>query len=260
MFDDVNVSSTPSSDDTSILNNESGARARGLGVIESGVGYGHTFFDGRMSVGANLKYLRGITFDKYINYRVIEEADLSFSDSDLRTESNNFGLDLGIMYKPFDWVRVGMVARNVNGPTFNVGGGTGGPDPRGSFKLEQQVRAGAAFYPFSNDFLVLATDIDFTTNKSDLIDGFDSRLWSFGGEVNVPLWAMVLAFRGGGYMNTASDASQAFAFTGGFGLRVWVLSLDLAAGYSPNKVDVRDGDTFASRVNASAVLADRGKF
>ncbi|MCH7598939.1 MAG: hypothetical protein IH973_04210 [Myxococcales bacterium] len=48
--------------------------------------------------------------------------------------------------------------------------------------------------------------------------------------------------------------------TGGFGLRVWVLSLDLAAGYSPNKVDVRDGDTFASRVNASAVLAVRGKF
>ena len=61
-------------------------------------------------------------------------------------------------------------------------------------------------------------------------------------------------------MNTISGASQAFAFTGGFGLRVWVLSLDLAAGYSPNTVDVKDNDTFPSRANLSAVLAVRGEF
>ena len=151
VYDDVNLSPTPSSDPTSILNNESGARLRGLGVIEAGLGYGHTFFDDRISLGANLKYLRGITYDRYVSYRDIEEADLDFSDSDLRTESDNFGLDLGIMYKPFEWMRVGLVARNVNGPTFNVSGRTGGPNPSGSFKLERQIRAGAAFYPFSNN-------------------------------------------------------------------------------------------------------------
>jgi hypothetical protein len=242
------------------LNNESGSRIRGLGVIEAGVGYGHSFFDGLVSVGANLKYLRGITFDKYVDYQSIEDADISFSDSALRRESDAFGLDLGIMSKPFDWLRVGLVARNVNAPKFDVNGNTGGPNPVGSFRLEPQVRAGAAFYPFSKDFLIIATDIDLTNNKSDLIDGFRSRLWSFGAEVNLPLWVMSLALRGGGYMNTASGANQAFAFTAGVGLRVWLLSLEMSGGISPNSADVKGGDSFPSRANGSIVLALRGNF
>jgi hypothetical protein len=261
VHDSVRFASTdPDSDPNSILNNESGSRIRGLGVIEAGVGYGHSFFDGLVSVGANLKYLRGITFDKYVGYQSIEDADISFSDSDLRRESDAFGLDLGIMSKPFDWLRVGLVARNVNAPKFDVNGNTGGPNPVGSFRLEPQVRAGAAFYPFSKDFLIIATDIDLTNNKSDLIDGFRSRLWSFGAEVNLPLWVMSLALRGGGYMNTASGANQAFAFTAGVGLRVWLLSLEMSGGISPNSADVKGGDSFPSRANGSIVLALRGNF
>ncbi len=260
VYDSVRFNNTdPDTDPNSILNNESGSRIRGLGVIESGVGYGHSFFDGLLSVGANLKYLRGITFDKYVDYQSIADAKISFSDSDLRKTSDAFGVDLGIMLQPFDWLRVGLVARNVNAPKFDVDGSTGGPNPVGSFTLEPQVRAGAAIYPFSNDFLVIATDLDLTSNKSDLIDGFNSRLWSFGAEVKVPLWVLTMAFRGGGYMNTASGANQAFAFTAGLGLRVWLLSLDIAGGMSASSADVKGGDTFPSRANGSIVLALRGK-
>ena len=99
-----------------------------------------------------------------------------------------------------------------------------------------------------------------TSNKSDLIDGFDSRLFSFGAEVKVPLWVLSMAFRGGGYMNTASGANQAFAFTAGVGLKVWVLSLDVAGGMSAKSSDVKGGDSFPSRVNGSIVLALRGDF
>jgi len=261
VYDSVRFASTdPHTDPNSILNNESGSRIRGLGVIESGVGYGHSFFDGLLSVGANLKYLRGITFDKYVDYQSIKDAKISFGDSDLRKTSDAFGLDLGIMSQPFDWLRVGLVARNVNAPKFDVDGSTGGPDSVGSFTLEPQVRAGAAVYPFSNDFLVIAMDLDLTSNKSDLIDGFNSRLWSFGAEVKVPLWVLTMAFRGGGYMNTASGANQAFAFTAGVGLKVWVLSLDVAGGMSAKSSDVKGGDSFPSRANGSIVLALRGDF
>ena len=261
VYDSVRFSPTPDDDLNSILNNKSGSRIRGLGVIESGVGYGHSFFDGLLSVGANLKYLRGITFDKYVDSQSIEDADISFSDSDLRKTSDAFGLDLGIMSQPFDWLRVGLVARNVNAPKFDVRSTDDkDPNPVGSFTLEPQVRAGLALYPFSNDFLVIATDFDLTSNKSDLIDGFDSRLFSFGAEVKVPLWVLSMAFRGGGYMNTASGANQAFAFTAGVGLKVWVLSLDVAGGMSAKSSDVKGGDSFPSRVNGSIVLALRGDF
>lgn len=261
VYDSVRFNNTnPDDDPNSILNNESGSRIRGLGVIESGVGYGYSFFDGLLSVGANLKYLRGISFDKYVDYQSIKDADISFSDSDLRKTSDAFGLDLGIMSQPFDWLRVGLVARNVNAPKFAVNGVTGGPNPVGSFTLEPQVRAGLALYPFSNDYFVIATDFDLTTNKSDLIDGFDSQLFSFGAEVKVPLWVLTMAFRGGGYMNTASGANQAFAFTAGVGLKVWVLSLDVAGGMSAKSSDVKGGDSFPSRVNGSIVLALRGDF
>jgi hypothetical protein len=263
-FDDVRIdgipASLPVSTSTSLLDNESGARVRGLAVAEAGVGYGHTFFDGLVSVGANLKYLRGVAFKEFIGYQRIEDADLSFRDSRLRTSSDSFGLDLGIMSKPYDWLQVGMVARNVNAPKFRVGQSSD-PDSRGSFVLEPQVRMGAAFRPFSNDFLIVATDIDLTINKSAVLNSFRSRLWSFGAEVNLPLGITSLAIRGGGYMNTADGASKAFAITAGLGLRVWLLSLDLAGGYSPKSVTITDGgDRFPSRANGSAVLAVRGDF
>ncbi len=253
-------------DDTNpngLWNNKSGARVSGLGVVETGVGYGHSFFDGVVSVGANLKYLRGITYNKYMDYRAIEDAELDFGASDRRRESDNFGLDLGILYQPFDFLRVGMVARNVNSPKFK---GAAAEDPlhpghRKNFKLDAQVRAGAAYYPFSNDFLVIATDLDLTENESDLLDSYKSRLWSFGAEVNVPIPVVSLALRGGGYMNTASGASHAFVFTAGAGLRVWLLSLELSGGVSADRTAVEEGGKkYPSRLNGAAILALSGNF
>lgn len=258
-YDDENIDFDNGPD--SIVDNESGARVRGLGVIETGVGYGHSFFDGMVSVGANLKYMHGFTYAKYVGYRTIEDAKLDFGDSDLTKESGDVGLDLGIMYKPFDFLQVGMVARNVNGPKFKTGNDSPDPNPRKNFQMDAQVRAGAAYYPFSNDTLVIAMDLDLTENETDLLDGFKSRHWAIGAEYKVPIKVVSIALRGGGYMNTVSSANNAFVLTGGLGLRVWLLSLELAGGASPTKAEIKaDGDTYPNRVNFSAVLAIRGTF
>lgn len=260
-YDDANLEFDDPDTSDSIVENESGARVRALGVVETGVGYGHTFFDGLVSVGANLKYLRGITYGKYVGFRTIDDAELDFGDSDLRKESDNFGLDLGVMSKPFDWVQVGMVARNVNSPKFKAGRDPSDPNRRKNYTLDAQVRMGAAFFPFSNDTLVVATDLDLTENESDLLDSFKSRIWSLGAEFKVPIKVVSIALRGGGYMNTASGADHAFVLTGGLGLKVWLFTLDLAGGASAAQAKIKaNGNKYPTRVNLSAVMGVRGNF
>ncbi len=256
--------------------NESGARVRGLGVIESGLGYGHKFeipfgdqvagmvgLDslGTISVGANLKYLHAISFNKYVEYREVDDADLDFGDSDLREESGNFGLDLGFLYEPFDWLAIGLMARNVNSPKFDASDdGDLGPNSKDEYQLDAQVRGGIAVYPLKDRSLVIASDLDLTENESELLDGFESRIWSFGAEYTLPIPVVDLALRGGGYLNTANASDQSWVFTGGLGLKVWLLSLDLAGGASPKGIDVGDGEKLPSRINLSAVLALKGNF
>lgn len=260
IYDDTNVEFVAEEAPNSLVVNESGARVRGLGVIESGVGYGHSFFDGLLNVGANLKYMRGITFTKYVGYQTIEDVEFDFGDSNLREESGSFGLDIGLMSKPFDFLQVGLVARNVNSPKFKTGR-DGDPEGRKNFTVDAQVRMGAAFFPFSNDTLVIATDLDLTENKSDLLSGYKSRLWSLGAEYKIPIPVVSIALRAGGYMNAASGADHAFVLTGGLGLKVWLLTLDLAGGLSPAQAEIKaNGDKYPSRVNLSAVLGIRGNF
>jgi len=261
-YDSENVDlETTAVSENSLFDNDSGARVRGLGVLETGIGYGHSFFDGLVSVGANLKYMHGWTYSKFVGYQTIDDADLDFGDSNLRKESDNFGLDLGIMSKPFDWLQVGMVARNVNSPKFKVSSSSAGTNGRKNFRMDAQVRMGAAFFPFSNDMLVIATDLDLTENKSDLLGSYKSRLWSLGAEFKVPVKVVSLALRAGGYMNAARGQSHAFVLTGGLGLKVWLFTLDLAGGASPTGTPVQaDGDKYPSRVNLSAMLGVRGNF
>ncbi|MCP5045487.1 MAG: conjugal transfer protein TraF [bacterium] len=271
VYDDQRIE-TDNRGANSIVNNQSGATIRGLGVVETGVGYGHSFTVpfadkvgleslGTVSVGGNLKYMRGITYSKYVGYRTIEDAELDFEDSDLREESDNFGLDLGFLYQPIKIVQVGLVARNVNSPKFDTGDDPADPDRRKNFQLDAQVRAGVAVFPFASDMLVIASDLDLTKNESELLDGFDSRIWSLGAEFKLPIPVVSLALRGGGYMNAASGADHSFVLTGGLGLKVWLIHFDIAGGASPNTVEVKDGgDDFPSRVNFSAQLGIRGNF
>lgn len=262
-YDDVHTElNDPDVNDDSIVDNESGARVRGLAVIETGVGYGHTFFDGLVSVGGNLKYLRGLTYSKFVGYETIDDADLDFGKSGLRKESDNWGLDIGVMSKPFDFVQIGLVARNVNSPKFKTSSNDRSePNRRKNFQLDAQVRMGVAFFPLKDQPLVIATDIDLTENENDLLDSFKSRIWSFGAEYKLPFETVSLALRAGGYMNTASGAKNSFVLTGGLGLKAGLFALDFAGGASPSttKIDAT-GDTYPTRFNASVMMGIKGNF
>lgn len=272
VFDSQRVATDNNDADDSLAFNESGARVRGLGVLETGVGYGHQFVVpfadmvgleslGTISVGANLKHLHGWTYTKYVGYQSLEDAKIEFDDSDLREESDNFGLDIGLLYEPFRFLAIGMTARNVNSPKFDVGNDRDDPQLRKNFTLDAQVRGGIAVYPFEDRSLVIASDLDLTENESDLLKGFKSRLWTFGAEYTLPIPVVTMALRGGGYLNTVDDADQSFVFTGGLGLRAWLFSLDLAGAASPNTIEIsEDGDEIPSRINFSAILALRGNF
>ena len=65
-------------------------------------------------------------------------------------------LDLGLLARPYDWLRVGLVARNVNSPTFDRNIDL--PGQSNEFVLEPQVRMGVAAIPFKN--WIIAADID----------------------------------------------------------------------------------------------------
>jgi hypothetical protein len=116
--------------------------------------------------------------------------------------------------------------------------------------------------PFS--WWTLAADVDVLENDSENLSGFHSRLVSAGTELRFVLWKLGLALRGGVYANVADDANNAVAITGGPGLRLWHLNLDLTGGASPDtehiESDFASNDEFPSRANFAAALRFQKEF
>lgn len=244
--------------------NQSGAIVRGLQTVQVGVAYGHPvpelpflpWLKDRVGVGANLKYIRGIAYNKTV---VIEEADDIFDDLrsfDNTKKSNDWGLDLGLKVRVFDWLHAGMVARNVNTPTFDALPNTVSSDDE--FSLDPQVRMGVAAYPFER--WVVSADLDLTRNESELIDGFESQMFALGTEYKLPLWKLGLAFRGGLYTNVASGEAAAPVMTGGLGLRFWYFNFDLAGSVATKWEEVEDVGSLPSRASVSAMLGFSKEF
>lgn len=82
---------------------------------------------------------------------------------------------MGAIYRPSSWVRVRVVAKDLNTPTFDAAGG-------GTLKLEPQVRVGFAVNPYST--LTLTADVDATSNKT-FVPGVKSQLLSLGLEQTI---------------------------------------------------------------------------
>ncbi|MCG8588291.1 MAG: conjugal transfer protein TraF [Proteobacteria bacterium] len=231
--------------------NESGSFVRGGVTAEVAFSYGHTLplpidlLKDKISLGGNLKYMHGVTYFEFIQYTDIDKvSDVldELGESNNVREDDNVGIDLGLLVKPVDFVRVGIVGRNLNGPSFSRKG-------PGAYKLDPQVRLGAAVNVLPN--WVIAADVDLTENETDNLDGFESRLISAGTEFKLPMGPVSLALRAGLYSNIADSADGAVALTGGLGLRVWDIEFDLAGGASPDTTDIDDSDDFPTRANVS---------
>ena len=165
-----------------------------------------------------------------------------------------------MLLKPWEWLRLGVTARNVTKPSFDLARDPARPGGRDDLTLEPQVRAGVALWVLPR--WVVAFDADLTENESELLDGFESRIVSLGSEWKIPLGKVGLALRGGAYLNAASDDLDAVTLTAGLGLRLWDFNLDLAVGASPKteQVDAAGDEDIPGRANASLTFAFRRSF
>lgn len=243
--------------------NRSGSFVRGFAVEQIGFGYGHPFLKKRLGIGGNLKYMMGTTFNKFLRYDDIGglgDFTDALTDGDSREVTHTASLDLGVLLKPWDWLRFGVTARDVTKPEFDLARDPAFPGGKRKLALDPQVRAGVALWILPS--WVVAFDADLTKNESALIDGFQSRMLSLGTEWKLPLGPVGLAFRGGAYLNTASQDLDGITLTAGLGLRIADFNLDLAVGASPKTehVSAADDQRIPTRSNASLSLAFRRSF
>jgi len=258
--------------------NQTGAVVAGLSTQEFAFTYAHKvpmpfrsemgdtmrgitdFIHNRISLGGNLKYMLGIGFAETIRYSDgeggggVTSSFTGFKDPKI---SHNFGLDIGLSVRPVDWLQFGMVARNVNGPKFDIAPAVFNGKRVTKVEVPAQVRMGIALLPINN--LTLAFDFDATENKIVTLPGFKSRIISLGAEYAIPFGKNVdLALRLGGYSNVAGVVKKDWTMTGGLGLRLWQFVLDLSAGGSFETEKIRTGSNkftdIPPRLNAGLTL------
>ena len=179
--------------------------------------YAYAFSDKMFSFGVTGKLIQGAAYSG--NTTLTGGTDVSIRDNFGKpTLSTAFGIDLGAIYRPSSWLRFGVVAKDLNQPTFDTPGA-------GELKLSPQVRGGLAINPYSS--LTLTADVDVTSNKT-LVPGIKSQVLSLGAEQTI--FSEFLSFRLGGFKNM-QDASTPFTPTAGLGLRIYAFRIDVGGGY-----------------------------
>jgi hypothetical protein len=130
-------------------------------------------------------------------------------------DGNGLGIDLGFLYEFNERWRAGLLLRNLIEPKIKW------EDDSEDTKLSNQIRIGVAWTPFAAR-LTLALDADL--NKEEILNE-ERQQTSLGLE----WWAVKnrLAFRIGTYSNEGT-ISENSVLTGGLGLRLGALHIDLA--------------------------------
>ncbi|WP_413935477.1 conjugal transfer protein TraF [Nitrospira sp. BLG_1] len=190
---------------------------RGLEARQLAFSYAYAFADKTFSIGITAKVIQGAAY----NGSTALQGGSGVSTTDHFGKPNistTYGIDIGAIYRPSSWVRFGVVAKDINKPTFDAAGG-------GELKLEPQVRAGVAINPYST--LTLTADVDATSNKT-FIPGVKSQLLSLGLEQTI--LSEFLSFRIGTFKNM-QDASTPFVPTAGLGMRWFNFRADAGGGY-----------------------------
>jgi hypothetical protein len=200
---------------------------RGLEQRQVNFSYAYAFADKTFSIGMTGRVIQGAAYTG--SATVTGGQDVTLSDNFGKAQiSTAFGIDVGAIYRPSSWLRLGIVAKDLNQPEFDA--------PDGSkFKLNPQVRGGVALNPWST--MTVTADMDITSNQT-LVPGIKSQVLSLGMEQTV--LSEFLSFRVGTYKNV-EDAKSVFTPTAGIGVRIYSFRLDLAGGY-----DFNEGGAIAS--------------
>ena len=190
---------------------------RGLEARQMAFSYAYAFADKTFSFGVTGKIIQGAAYSG--STTLTGGTDVSVTDNfGKATLSTAFGIDVGAIYRPSSWLRFGIVAKDINQPTFDAPGG-------GELKLGPQVRGGVAVNPYSS--LTLTADVDATANKT-FVPGVKSQVLSLGAEQTI--FSEFMSFRLGAFKNM-KDPGTPFIPTAGLGLRIFAFRLDVGGGY-----------------------------
>ncbi|HSF65883.1 MAG TPA: conjugal transfer protein TraF [Nitrospiraceae bacterium] len=189
----------------------------GFEARQVALSYAYAFSDKTFSFGVTGKIIQGASYRGTKTLTGGEEVSIT-GDFGRATTSMNFGIDLGAIYRPSSWLRFGMVAKDINRPTFDAHGG-------GELKLDPQIRGGIAVNPYSS--LTLTADVDATSNKT-LVPGVKSQVLSLGAEQTI--FSEFMSFRLGAFKNM-KDSGTPFIPTAGLGFRIFAFRLDIGGGY-----------------------------
>ncbi len=200
---------------------------QGLEARQATFSYAYAFLDRTFSIGVTGKLIQGAAYN---GTATVTNGDVDITDSLGKAKlSTAFGIDVGAIYRPSSWLRMGIVAKDINAPSFDTK--TAGQQ----FKLEPQVRGGIAVNPWET--LTLTADMDIISNRT-LTPGIKSQVLSVGAEQTI--FSEMFSLRAGAFKNTA-DANSYITPTAGFGLRLWALRVDVGGGY-----DFRERGALAS--------------
>jgi hypothetical protein len=189
----------------------------GLEARQLAFSYAYAFSDKTFSFGVTGKILQGAAYRG--STTLTGGTDVSITDNfGKSTLSTAFGIDVGAIYRPSSWLRFGVVAKDINQPTFDTPGGE-------ELKLGPQIRGGVAINPYSS--LTLTADVDATSNKT-FVPGVKSQVLSLGAEQTI--FSEFMSFRLGAFKNM-KDAGTPFTPTAGLGLRIFALRVDVGGGY-----------------------------
>jgi len=179
--------------------------------------YAYAFADKTFSLGVTGKIIQGAAYSG--STTLTGGTEVSVTDNfGKSTRSTAFGVDAGAIYRPSSWLRFGVVAKDINQPTFDAPGG-------GELKLRPQVRGGVAVNPYSS--LTLTADVDVTSNKT-FVPGVKSQVLSLGAEQTI--FSEFMSFRLGAFKNM-QDSETPFTPTAGLGLRIFAFRMDVGGGY-----------------------------
>ncbi len=84
--------------------------------------YAYAFADKTFAIGVTGKIIQGAAYNNTTNLQGGKDPNLldNFGKAKIST---SYGIDVGAMYRPSSWLRFGVVAKDLNQPTFDAPGG-----------------------------------------------------------------------------------------------------------------------------------------
>lgn len=197
----------------------------GLALAEIPIGWGWRFETdaGDVSVGMAIKYMGATSLDSTFQ-AMTDQSGETMSSFALPSQfyiSHWFGIDLGLLYTPIEGLNLGLVAKNINFPSFDLYGR--------KFTIDPQFRLGLS-YEFAKYF-ALTFDSDLAPNR--ILFENSPKTQMIGGGLLMDFKYIDLRFGLMGDM--ANKFEQGVIMTGGINLLGF---LDVALQASSSMFDV----------------------